>query len=104
MNWGRKLSLRPKGCGERLPDRRNRSRERRRCGARRLTAFLNAGLASAAAAPSYAEFAGMIPLALSASAEDGGVVNIPAALICLLVTFILSRGTKAFGRFELVAG
>jgi basic amino acid/polyamine antiporter, APA family len=124
-----------------------------------LIAFLIAGLASAAAALSYAEFAGMIPragsaytygyvalgeiigwfigwdllleyiaivavvaigisgyleaflngfgvqipLALSASAEDGGVVNVPAVLICLLVTFILSRGTKAFGRFELVA-
>ncbi len=124
-----------------------------------LIAFLVAGLASAAAAVSYAEFAGMIPragsaytygyvalgeiigwfigwdllleyiaivavvaigisgyleafldgfgltlpTAITASAEEGGVVNIPAILICLLVTFILSRGTKAFGRFELVA-
>jgi basic amino acid/polyamine antiporter, APA family len=124
-----------------------------------LFAFLIAGLASAAAAVSYAEFAGMIPRAgsaytygyvalgeiigwfigwdllleyiaivavvaigisgylaafldgfgvtlpvsITASAEEGGVVNIPAILICLLVTFILSRGTKAFGRFELVA-
>ena len=124
-----------------------------------LIAFLIAGLASAAAAVSYAEFAGMIPRAgsaytygyvalgeivgwfigwdllleyiaivavvaigisgyleafldgfgvdlpvsVTASAEEGGVVNIPAILICLLVTFILSRGTKAFGRFELVA-
>jgi APA family basic amino acid/polyamine antiporter len=124
-----------------------------------LFAFLIAGLASAAAAVSYAEFAGMIPRAgsaytygyvalgeiigwfigwdllleyiaivavvaigisgyleaflngfgvalpvsVTASAEEGGVVNIPAILICLLVTFILSRGTKAFGRFELVA-
>ncbi len=124
-----------------------------------LIAFLIAGLASAAAALSYAEFAGMIPRAgsaytygyvalgeiigwfigwdllleyiaivavvaigisgylaafldgigitlptsITASAEEGGVVNIPAVLICLLVTFILSRGTKAFGRFELVA-
>ncbi|MEX5720404.1 amino acid permease [Geodermatophilus maliterrae] len=124
-----------------------------------LIAFLIAGLASAAAAVSYAEFAGMIPRAgsaytygyvalgeiigwfigwdllleyiaivavvaigisgyleafldgfglslptsITASAEEGGVVNIPAILICLLVTFILSRGTKAFGRFELVA-
>ena len=124
-----------------------------------LIAFLIAGLASAAAAVSYAEFAGMIPRAgsaytygyvalgeiigwfigwdllleyiaivavvaigisgyleaflngfgvalpvsVTASAEEGGVVNIPAIIICLLVTFILSRGTKAFGRFELVA-
>ncbi len=124
-----------------------------------LIAFLIAGLASAAAALSYAEFAGMIPRAgsaytygyvalgevigwfigwdllleyiaivavvaigisgylgelldnlgatlptsLTASAEEGGVVNVPAVLICLLVTFILSRGTKTFGRFELIA-
>ena len=124
-----------------------------------LIAFLVAGVASAAAAVSYAEFAGMIPRAgsaytygyvalgeivgwfigwdllleyiaivavvaigisgylaafldgfgitlpvsITASAEEGGVVNVPAILICLLVTFILSRGTKAFGRFELVA-
>ena len=124
-----------------------------------LFAFLVAGLASAAAAVSYAEFAGMIPragsaytygyvalgeiigwfigwdllleyiaivavvaigisgyleafldgfgvtlpLSITASAEEGGVVNVPAILICLLVTFILSRGTKTFGRFELVA-
>src|ERR687897_1028065 len=124
-----------------------------------LIAFLVAGLASAAAAVSYAEFAGMIPragsaytygyvalgeiigwfigwgllleyiaivavvaigisgyleafldgfgvalpMAVTASAEEGGVVNIPAVLICLLVTFILSRGTKTFGRFELIA-
>ena len=124
-----------------------------------LIAFLIAGVASAAAAVSYAEFAGMIPRAgsaytygyvalgeiigwfigwdllleyiaivavvaigisgyleaflngfgvalpssITASAEEGGVVNIPAVLICLLVTFILSRGTKAFGRFELAA-
>ena len=44
-----------------------------------------------------------LPVAVTASAEEGGVVNVPAILICLLVTFILSRGTKAFGRFELVA-
>ena len=124
-----------------------------------LIAFLIAGLASAAAAVSYAEFAGMIPRAgsaytygyvalgeiigwfigwdllleyiaivavvaigisgyleallngfgvalpvsITASPEEGGVVNVPAILICLLVTFILSRGTKTFGRFELVA-
>jgi APA family basic amino acid/polyamine antiporter len=124
-----------------------------------LVAFLIAGVASAAAALSYAEFAGMIPragsaytygyvalgeligwfigwdllleyvaivavvaigisgyldaflqsfdvnlpLSITASAEDGGVVNLPAMLICLLVTFILSRGSKTFGRFELVA-
>jgi APA family basic amino acid/polyamine antiporter len=124
-----------------------------------LFSFLIAGLASAAAALSYAEFAGMIPragsaytygyvalgevvawfigwdllleyiaivavvaigisgyleafldnmgldlpLAISESAEEGGVVNVPAILICLLVTFILSLGTRAFGRFELVA-
>ena len=124
-----------------------------------LVAFLIAGVASAAAALAYAEFAGMIPragsaytygyvalgeligwfigwdllleyiaivavvaigisgyleaflngfgvnlpLSVTASAEDGGVVNLPAVLICLLVTFILSRGTRAFGRFELIA-
>jgi APA family basic amino acid/polyamine antiporter len=124
-----------------------------------LVAFLIAGFASAAAALSYAEFAGMIPRAgsaytygyvalgelvgwfigwdllleyvaivavvaigisgyldafldsfgaglphsITASAEDGGVVNLPAMLICLLVTFILSRGTRTFGRFELIA-
>lgn len=124
-----------------------------------LISFLIAGLASAAAALSYAEFAGMIPragsaytygyvalgeiigwfigwdllleyiaivavvaigisgyleaflagfgvelpLAITASAEEGGLINIPAILICLLVTFILSRGTRTFGRFELIA-
>ncbi|WP_430297785.1 amino acid permease [Sinomonas sp. B1-1] len=124
-----------------------------------LVSFLVAGLASAAAALSYAEFAGMIPRAGSAytygyvalgeitgwfigwdllleyiaivavvaigisgyldaflsgfgvhlpawmtSTVDegkGGIINVPAILICLLVTLILSRGTKAFGRFEL---
>jgi len=126
-----------------------------------LFSFLIAGLASAAAALSYAEFAGMIPRAGSAytygyvalgevvgwfigwdllleyiaivavvaigisgyleaflagigihlpiwmtsSAEEGrgGIANVPAILVCLLVTWILSRGTKTFGRFELVA-
>lgn len=126
-----------------------------------LIAFLVAGLASAAAALSYAEFAGMIPRAGSAytygyvalgeivawfigwdllleyiaivavvaigisgyftafmagigievplwmqgtaDVVDGGVVNLPALLICLLITFILSRGTKTFGRFEVIA-
>jgi len=124
-----------------------------------LIAFLIAGVASAAAALSYAEFAGMIPragsaytygyvalgevvawfigwdllleyiaivavvaigisgylaaflagfgielpVAITASAEEGGVVNLPAVVICLVVTFILSRGTRTFGRFELVA-
>ena len=126
-----------------------------------LISFLVAGLASAAAAVSYAEFAGMIPRAGSAytygyvalgeiigwfigwdllleyvaivavvaigisgylaafldgfgihlpnaitsTADEGhgGLVNLPAILICLLVTFILSRGTRAFGRFELIA-
>lgn len=32
-----------------------------------------------------------------------GVVNLPAIAVCLLVTWILSRGSKSFGRFELVA-
>lgn len=126
-----------------------------------LFSFLIAGLASAAAALSYAEFAGMIPRAGSAytygyvalgevvgwfigwdllleyiaivavvaigisgyfdaflsgigihmpawmtsTADEGkgGIMNLPAILVCLLVTWILSRGTKAFGRFELVA-
>jgi APA family basic amino acid/polyamine antiporter len=124
-----------------------------------LLSFLVAGVASAAAALSYAEFAGMIPragsaytygyvalgevigwfigwdllleyiaivavvaigisgylgafldgfdlslpTALTSTADEahGGVVNLPAILICLLVTFILSRGTRTFGRFEL---
>ncbi|MDI3329997.1 MAG: amino acid permease [Micrococcus sp.] len=126
-----------------------------------LISFLIAGLASAAAALSYAEFAGMVPRAgsaytygfvalgeiigwfigwdllleyiaivavvaigISGYAEaflegfglqlpawmastpdqgEGGIINLPAILICLLVTFILSRGTKTFGRFELIA-
>jgi APA family basic amino acid/polyamine antiporter len=126
-----------------------------------LFSFLIAGLASAAAALSYAEFAGMIPRAGSAytygyvalgevigwfigwdllleyiaivavvaigisgyfdaflsgvgihmpvwmtsTADEGkgGIVNVPAIVVCLIVTWILSRGTKAFGRFELVA-
>ena len=126
-----------------------------------LISFLVAGLASAAAALSYAEFAGMIPKAGSAytygyvvlgeivgwfigwdllleyiaivavvaigisgyftefmsgiglqvpvwmqgTADqlEGGLVNLPAIVICLLITFILSRGTRTFGRFELVA-
>src|SRR3712207_1347334 len=46
-----------------------------------------------------------LPTAITATADeaDGGLVNLPAILICLLVTWILSRGTRAFGRFELVA-
>jgi APA family basic amino acid/polyamine antiporter len=34
---------------------------------------------------------------------EGGLINLPAIVVCLLITFILSRGTKTFGRFELVA-
>ncbi|MCC3294188.1 amino acid permease [Arthrobacter sp. zg-Y411] len=126
-----------------------------------LISFLVAGLASAAAAMSYAEFAGMVPRAGSAytygyvalgeligwfigwdllleytaivavvaigisgyfteflagfgidmpvwmqgtgDTVEGGVINLPAAVVCLFITWILSRGTKTFGRFELVA-
>ena len=34
---------------------------------------------------------------------EGGMVNLPAIVVCLLVTFILSRGAKTFGPFELIA-
>ncbi len=34
---------------------------------------------------------------------EGGVINVPAIVVCLLITFILSRGTKTFGKFELIA-
>lgn len=36
--------------------------------------------------------------------KDGGVVNIWAVLICLLVTFILSRGTKALAATLVLTG
>ncbi|RLP75006.1 amino acid permease [Mycetocola tolaasinivorans] len=126
-----------------------------------MFSFLIAGLASAAAALSYAEFAGMVPRAGSAytygyvalgelvgwfigwdllleyiavaavvsigvagyfqaflsgiglelpiwltSTVDegkGGFINLPAIMVCLIVTWILSRGARAFGRFELIA-
>ena len=127
-----------------------------------VISFLVAGLASGAAALSYAEFAGMIPRAGSAytygyvalgeligwfigwdllleyiaivavvaigisgyfsafmsgigvTVPEGlssawtpdtphGVINLPAVVVCLIVTWILSRGSKSFGRFELVA-
>jgi basic amino acid/polyamine antiporter, APA family len=127
-----------------------------------VISFLLAGLASAAAALSYAEFAGMIPRAGSAYTygyvtlgelvgwfigwdllleytaivavvaigisgyfnsfiaginvqvplwmstawtpdTPQGIINLPAIVVCLLVTWILSRGSRAFGRFELVA-
>ena len=48
-------------------------------------------------------FGVQLPDSISATADSGGVVNLPAILVCLLVTWILGRGTKAFGRFELVA-
>lgn len=46
-----------------------------------------------------------MPTWMTSTADEGkgGIVNIPAIAVCLLVTWILARGTKAFGRFELVA-
>ena len=44
-----------------------------------------------------------LPAWMLGTADQGGVINLPAILICLLVTFILSRGTKTLGRFEIVA-
>src|SRR3712207_146151 len=44
-----------------------------------------------------------LPVSVTASADAGGIVNVPSILICLLVTSILSAGTGTFGRFELIA-
>ena len=44
-----------------------------------------------------------LPKAILTTADQGGVINVPAAVVCLVITFILSRGARAFGRFELVA-
>ena len=45
-----------------------------------------------------------MPVWMTSTPDEGsGIVNIPAIAVCLLVTWILSRGTKTFGRFELIA-
>src|SRR5215203_4237720 len=58
-----------------------------------LVSFLVAGVASAAAALAYEEFAGMVPMA--GSAYTYGYV-----VLCLFIAFLLTQGIKAAARFE----